>query len=84
MAASSLEGESFVWKTTPKDPFPTILHCVYCRSLVSPVIPSWTFSLMISAGRSVNTTAAGSQKWIPLTSHPQVVERCGTVLSHLV
>lgn len=62
MAASSLEGESFVWKTTPKDPFPTILHCVYCRSLVSPVIPSWTFSLMISAGRSVYTTAAGLQK----------------------
>lgn len=26
IAASSLDGDSFVWKTTPKDPFPTILH----------------------------------------------------------
>jgi hypothetical protein len=28
IAASSPLGESFVWKTTPKEPFPTILHCV--------------------------------------------------------
>lgn len=48
MAASSPDGESFVWKTTPKEPFPTILHCVYCRSLVSPVTPSCTFSRMTS------------------------------------
>jgi hypothetical protein len=33
MAASSPLGDSFVWKTTPKEPFPTILHCVYARSL---------------------------------------------------
>lgn len=33
MAASSPLGESLVWKTTPKEPFPTILHCVYARSL---------------------------------------------------
>jgi hypothetical protein len=44
MAASSPDGESFVWNTTPNDPLPTILHCVYCISLVSPVSPSWTFS----------------------------------------
>lgn len=44
IAASSPDGDSLVWKTTPKDPFPTILHCVYCRSRVSPVMPSWTFS----------------------------------------
>jgi hypothetical protein len=43
MAASSPFGDIFVWKTTPKEPFPTILHCVYCISLVSPVNPSWTF-----------------------------------------
>ena len=40
MAASSLEGESLVWNTTPNDPLPTILHCVYCISRVSPVTPS--------------------------------------------
>jgi hypothetical protein len=28
MAASSPLGDSLVWKTTPKEPFPTILHCV--------------------------------------------------------
>lgn len=48
MAASSPEGDSLVWKTTPKDPFPTILHCVYWISLVSPVMPSCAFSRMIS------------------------------------
>lgn len=48
MAASSPDGESLVWKTTPKDPLPTILHWVYCRSRVSPVTPSWTFSRMTS------------------------------------
>ena len=48
MAASSPFGESFVWNTTPKDPLPTILHCVYCISLVSPVSPSWTFSRITS------------------------------------
>ena len=40
MAASSPFGESFVWKTTPKEPLPTILHCVYWISLISPVSPS--------------------------------------------
>lgn len=49
MAASSPDGESLVWKTTPKEPLPTILHWVYCKSLVSPVTPSWTFSRMTSA-----------------------------------
>ncbi len=48
MAASSPDGESFVWNTTPKDPLPTILHCVYCISRVSPVTPSCTFSRMTS------------------------------------
>jgi hypothetical protein len=37
MAASSPLGDSLVWKTTPKEPLPTILHCVYARSLYSPV-----------------------------------------------
>lgn len=50
MAASSPLGESLVWKTTPKEPLPTILHCVYARSLYSPVSPSWTFSRMTSTG----------------------------------
>jgi hypothetical protein len=27
---------------------PTILHCVYCISLCSPVSPSWTFSRITS------------------------------------
>jgi hypothetical protein len=40
MAASSPDGESFVWKTTPNEPLPTILHWVYWISLVSPVTPS--------------------------------------------
>lgn len=54
MAASSPLGEILVWNTTPKDPFPTILHCVYCMSRVSPVNPSWTFSRITSAkGRRV-------------------------------
>lgn len=44
MAASSPLGDSFVWKTTPNEPLPTILHCVYCISRVSPVSPSCTFS----------------------------------------
>lgn len=58
MAASSLDGDSFVWKTTPKEPFPTILHWVYCKSRVSPVMPSWTFSLTISkAGQPEHTDA---------------------------
>ena len=26
MAASSLEGDNLVWKTTPNEPLPTILH----------------------------------------------------------
>ncbi len=29
IAASSPDGESLVWKTTPKEPLPTILHWVY-------------------------------------------------------
>ena len=49
MAASSPLGDSFVWKTTPKEPLPTILHWVYCISFVSPVSPSWTFSRITSA-----------------------------------
>jgi hypothetical protein len=49
MAASSPEGESLVWKTTPNEPLPTILHWVYCKSRVSPVTPSCTFSRMTSA-----------------------------------
>lgn len=44
MAASSPLGIIFVWKTTPNEPLPTILHCEYEISLVSPVSPSWTFS----------------------------------------
>lgn len=40
MAASSPDGESFVWKTTPNEPLPTILHWVYWISFVSPVTPS--------------------------------------------
>jgi len=32
MAASSPLGDSLVWKTTPKEPLPTILHCVYAKS----------------------------------------------------
>nr|POE65254.1 hypothetical protein CFP56_34921 [Quercus suber] len=52
MAASSPEGESLVWKTTPNDPLPTILHCEYCISLVSPVRPSCTFSRITSARAS--------------------------------
>jgi hypothetical protein len=53
MAASSPLGESLVWNTTPKEPLPTILHCVYARSLYSPVWPSWTFSRMTSTSASV-------------------------------
>ena len=48
MAASSPVGEILVWNTTPKELLPTILHCVYCISFVSPVKPSWTFSRMTS------------------------------------
>ena len=44
MAASSPLGDNFVWKTTPNEPLPTILHCVYGRFLYSPVRPSCTFS----------------------------------------
>ena len=38
MAASSPLGASLVWNTTPNEPLPTILHCVYCISRVSPPI----------------------------------------------
>lgn len=58
IAASSFEGESLVWKTTPKEPLPTILHWVYWISLVSPVTPSWTFSRITSIPMS-----AASPKW---------------------
>lgn len=51
IAASSPEGASFVWNTTPNEPFPTILHWVYCISLVSPVRPSCTFSRIVSDSR---------------------------------
>lgn len=51
MAASSPLGDSLVWKTTPKEPLPTILHWVYCISFVSPVKPSWTFSRITSVRR---------------------------------
>merc|ERR1712225_61056 len=53
MAASSPLGESLVWKTTPKEPLPTILHWVYCISFVSPVKPSWTFSRITSPIRKL-------------------------------
>lgn len=49
MAASSPPGIIFVWNTTPNDPFPTILHCVYEISFISPESPSWTFSRTTSA-----------------------------------
>lgn len=49
MAASSPDGDNFVWNTTPKLPLPTILHCVYCISRTSPVKPSCTFSRITSA-----------------------------------
>ena len=51
MAASSPLGANLVWNTTPNEPLPTILHCVYCISLVSPVTPSCTFSRMTSTNR---------------------------------
>ena len=60
IAASSLLGCSLVWKTTPKEPLPTILHWVYCISLVSPVRPSWTFSRMVSAHVSVLMMSAAA------------------------
>ena len=53
MAASSPLGESLVWKTTPKEPLPTILHWVYCISFASPVKPSWTLSRMTSKAKLV-------------------------------
>jgi hypothetical protein len=87
MAASSLEGDSFVWNTTPNDPLPTILHCVYCSSRVSPVMPSWTFSRMTSTSVLVShlplTQSRGSWRPIALTSHPQVAKRCWAIRGHL-
>lgn len=87
MAASSFEGASFVWKTTPKDPLPTILHWVYWISRVSPVTPSCTFSRITSV--SVVSTVAQKpvapcrrtrvSLSLSLTSHPQGVERCRPV-----
>jgi hypothetical protein len=84
MAASSPEGDSFVWKTTPNEPLPTILHCVYCRSLVSPVTPSWTFSRMTSAFYvSTAPCEGGVRKWLELTSHAERIEcRSRAVLRH--
>lgn len=76
MAASSPDGESLVWKTTPKDPFPTILHCVYCRSRVSPVIPSWTFSRITSASNQLAARQPTRKRKVmgKLTSHPEAIE----------
>jgi len=73
MAASSPEGDSLVWKTTPKDPLPTILHWVYCISLVSPVRPSWTFSRMTSAvlvstGHGTARRAKRGSTYLPFSS----------------
>ncbi len=81
MAASSPEGESLVWNTTPKDPLPTILHCVYCMSRVSPVTPSCTFSRMTSANR-VSRLALWQQLSGRLTSHPQTRKGCRPILRH--
>ena len=74
MAASSPEGDSLVWKTTPKEPFPTILHWVYCISLVSPVRPSWTFSRITSArvvstgrGTASERGGKGSSTYLPFS-----------------
>jgi hypothetical protein len=82
IAASSPEGESFVWKTTPKLPLPTILHCVYCISRVSPVTPSWTFSRMTSVEGLAHVTCKQSLTSC-LTSHPQTREGCRPILRHL-
>ena len=68
MAASSPLGDSFVWKTTPKEPLPTILHWVYARSLYSPVTPSWTFSRMISG--AVLAAVLGVDLQMGETHHP--------------
>lgn len=62
MAASSPDGDSLVWKTTPKDPFPTILHWVYWSSLVSPVTPSWTFSRITSVAARTDVSR-GTSAW---------------------
>jgi hypothetical protein len=72
MAASSPEGDSLVWKTTPKEPLPTILHWVYCISLVSPVSPSWTFSRMTSTVVVSNEHGkAGGARVVQHTSHSE-------------
>jgi hypothetical protein len=83
MAASSPEGESFVWNTTPKEPLPTILHWVYCISRVSPVTPSCTFS-RITSTISLSVRARGIEGLAEgLTSHSQTREGCRPVLRHL-
>lgn len=90
IAASSPLGESFVWKTTPKDPLPTILHWVYCISLVSPVRPSCTFSLTTSNGmcqRTCSRTRARIVIWSrdqgKPTAHAQARKCCSwPVLGH--
>jgi len=89
MAASSPVGESFVWKTTPKEPFPTILHWVYVISRVSPVKPSWTFSWITSKHRqqkSVPNPTSKIERAITriseLTPHPQSRELCRSTLRH--
>ena len=73
IAASSPFGASLVWKTTPNEPFPTILHCVYCISRISPVRPSWTFSRTTSilSIRKRHLARTGVEN---LTSHAQACE----------
>ncbi len=79
-----------VWKTTPNDPLPTILHCVYCISLVSPVRPSCTFSRTTSVGMCQRTCsgkgarmAKGSGEQRRHTAHAQTREHSSRpVLRH--
>ena len=80
IAASSLLGANLVWKTTPKEPFPTILHWVYCISLVSPVTPSWTFSWTTST-RAVSAGSRGDEDiQSVLTTHAKAINAHATVL----
>lgn len=75
MAASSPDGESLVWNTTPKDPLPTILHWVYCISFVSPVRPSCTFSRITSAGQLASNPGRFKDHGVPLTTEAQPAKR---------
>jgi len=71
IAASSPLGDNFVWKTTPKEPFPTILHWVYCISRSCPVTPSWTFSRITSVAKiSITVLFQMSSLCEDWTHHP--------------